>query len=76
MRVVVGERLSIEDVVAVAGGEPAALSPGARQRMQAARDVVDRAVAAGETVYGVTTGLGSLANIRLQSDEVRRSRCR
>src|SRR5256884_5569018 len=72
MTVVVGERLSIEDVIAVARGEPAALSPEARARMQAARDVVDRKVAAGETVYGVTTGLGSLANVRLSPDEVRR----
>src|SRR5438034_11309074 len=72
MPVTVGERLSIEDVVAVANGEPAVLSPAARERMLAARDVVDRKVAAGETVYGVTTGLGSLANVRLEPDEVRR----
>src|SRR5437588_174076 len=69
MTVTVGERLSLSDVVAVARGEPAALSPEARARMQAARDVVDRKVAAGETVYGVTTGLGSLANVRLSPDE-------
>jgi histidine ammonia-lyase len=72
MPVTVGERLTIEDVVAVANGEPAVLSPAARERMFAARDVVDRKVAAGETVYGVTTGLGSLANVRLEPDEVRR----
>src|SRR6266487_3641753 len=40
--------------------------------MHAAREVVDRKVSAGETVYGVTTGLGSLANVRLQPEEVRR----
>src|SRR6266516_3286036 len=72
MPVTVGERLTIEDGVAVANGEPAVLSPAARERMLAARDVVDRKVAAGETVYGVTTGLGSLANVRLEPDEVRR----
>jgi len=72
MTVTVGEPLSIDDVVAVARGERAALSPAARSRMQAARDVVDRKVAAGESVYGVTTGLGSLANVRLSADEVRR----
>ncbi len=72
MPVTVGDRLTIEDVVAVANGEPAVLSPAARERMLAARDVVDRKVAAGETVYGVTTGLGSLANVRLEPDEVRR----
>src|SRR5207237_651258 len=56
----------------VATSEPPVLSPAARERMLAAREVVDRKVAAGETVYGVTTGLGSLANVRLEPDEVRR----
>src|SRR5437867_6832073 len=72
MTVAVGERLSIQDVVAVARGEPAVLSDPARKRMEGAREVVDRKVEAGETVYGVTTGLGSLANVRLEPDEVRR----
>ena len=72
MTVAVGERLSIQDVVAVARGEPAVLSDPARKRMEGAREVVDRKVAAGETVYGVTTGLGSLANVRLEPNEVRR----
>src|SRR5437867_12155785 len=71
MTVAVGERLSIQDVVAVARGEPAVLSDPARKRMEGAREVVDRKVAAGETVYGVTTGLGSLANVRLEPEEVR-----
>src|SRR5262245_25646182 len=34
--------------------------------MEAARDVVERAVAANRTVYGVTTGFGSLANERIE----------
>src|SRR5438128_3335213 len=72
MAVRIGERLSIEDVVAVAKGAPAELSPDAARRMRASLAVVERKVAAGETVYGVTTGLGSLANVRLEPDEVRR----
>ena len=40
--------------------------------MAASRRVIEEKVAAGETVYGVTTGLGSLANVRLEADEVRR----
>jgi histidine ammonia-lyase len=72
MTVRVGEKLSIEDVAAVARGGAAELSPAAVRQMQAARSVVERKVADGETVYGVTTGLGSLANVRLQPDEVRR----
>src|SRR5438309_9095800 len=72
MTVLIGEQLSIGDVVAVAGGAPAKLSPEAARRMGASRAVVERKVEAGETVYGVTTGLGSLANVRLSPDEVRR----
>jgi histidine ammonia-lyase len=70
--VVVGESLSIEDVVAVARGESAVLSPAAAERMERSRRVVEAKVAAGETVYGVTTGLGSLATVRLAPDELRR----
>jgi histidine ammonia-lyase len=70
--VLVGEHLSIDDVVAVARGEHVELSAGARERMAAARSVVDAKVQAGETVYGVSTGLGSLANVRLAPDEIRR----
>src|SRR5437899_3275185 len=72
MAVRIGEKLSIDDVVAVAQGAPAELSPDASRRMQASRAIVEQKVEAGETVYGVTTGLGSLANVRLQPDEVRR----
>src|SRR6266511_6179501 len=69
--VVVGERLSIEEAVAAARGELVELSPAARERMKASRHVVEEKVAAGETVYGVTTGLGSLANVRLHPEEIR-----
>ena len=72
MAVVVGETLSLQDVVAVARGEPVELSPAARERMAASRRVIEGKVSSGETVYGVTTGLGSLANVRLADDEVRR----
>jgi histidine ammonia-lyase len=72
MVIVIGERLDPADVAAVARGATVELSPGARDRLQAARDVVASKVEAGETVYGVTTGLGSLASVRLQPHEVRR----
>jgi histidine ammonia-lyase len=70
--VMVGEALSLEDVIAVARGEPVSLSPAAAGRMEASRRVVASKVAAGETVYGVTTGIGSLAGVRLAPEEVRR----
>ena len=72
MTVLIGESLSVDDVVAVARGESVALAPVARKRMEASRAVVAARVEAGETVYGVTTGLGSLASVLLQPGEVRR----
>ena len=67
----VGETLSVEDVVAVARGERAALSPSAAERMERSRRVIEEKVSVGETVYGVNTGLGSLANVRLERAQIR-----
>ncbi|HEY6014912.1 MAG TPA: histidine ammonia-lyase [Candidatus Limnocylindrales bacterium] len=60
--VLTGADLTIADVEAVArGGRGAVLDPAARGRMQESRDLIERLVAAGEVVYGVTTGFGALA---------------
>ena len=54
-----GEDLTAADVWEVAvGGATAALDDDARAKMQAARDVVDRAAASAEQTYGVNTGFG------------------
>ncbi len=66
MPIRVGESLSLEDVVEVARGADVELGSGATSRIEASRDVVERAVAANRTVYGVTTGFGSLANERIE----------
>ncbi len=60
--ILTGADLSIADVEAVARrGQLVRLGDEARARMAEAREVVDRLVAAGEIVYGVTTGFGDLA---------------
>ncbi|HET9344241.1 MAG TPA: histidine ammonia-lyase [Candidatus Limnocylindrales bacterium] len=60
--VLTGADLTVADVEAVARrGARATLDDAARARMQEARDVVERLVAGGEVVYGVTTGFGDLA---------------
>ena len=69
MPVQVGEPLSLEDVVAVARGAEVELGQAAVDRLGAARAVVERAVASGATVYGVTTGFGSLANVRIEPEQ-------
>ena len=51
-------------------GRQVALDPDAADRMRASREVIERLVAEGATVYGVTTGFGDLANVRIEPDQV------
>src|SRR5438309_9874203 len=68
-----GHSLTIADVVAVARRRtPAAVAPGALQRMGASRRVVEAAVARGDTMYGVTTGFGKLAHVRIPATDLGR----
>ena len=61
--VLTGADLSIADVEAVARrGAGAVLDDAARARMQESRDLIERLVAGGQVVYGVTTGFGALAS--------------
>jgi len=58
-----GADLTIHDVESVARGRRSiVLDEAARARMQESRDLIERLVAAGEVVYGVTTGFGDLAS--------------
>ena len=67
-----GHSLSIADVVAVARGYvPVALDPGALNAVMASRRAVEAAVSAGQTVYGVNTGFGKLAHVRIPPDQAR-----
>ncbi|HUP65601.1 MAG TPA: aromatic amino acid lyase, partial [Thermoanaerobaculia bacterium] len=45
------------------------LSPDARARMQASRAVVERDLAAGKAVYGVTTGFGVFADVAISAEK-------
>ncbi|MEW5991902.1 MAG: histidine ammonia-lyase [Chloroflexota bacterium] len=71
--VLTGADLTIADVEAVARrGVAAALDVHARARMQEARDVIERLVAEGAVVYGVTTGFGALADRSIDAADVER----
>jgi len=60
--VLTGATLTVADVEAVARhGAAVRLDDDARDRIQAARDVIDQLVRDGAVVYGVTTGFGDLA---------------
>jgi histidine ammonia-lyase len=52
-------------------GEKVSLSEGAIERMKASRAVVERMVASGETAYGINTGFGKLASVRISTEQVR-----
>ena len=49
-----------------------ALDPRARDAVNASRAGIEAILAAGETVYGVNTGFGHLANVRVASDDLAR----
>ncbi|MFH1475248.1 MAG: histidine ammonia-lyase [Chloroflexota bacterium] len=71
--VLTGADLTIGDVEAVArAGAAAVLDADARARMAEARAVVERLVAAGEVVYGITTGFGDLATTFIPPADARR----
>ena len=47
------------------------LAPQAHEKMLASRAVVDRVVVSGKTAYGVNTGFGELAEVRISQEQVR-----
>lgn len=48
------------------------LGPDVRRRIAAARQVVDRALASGATVYGINTGFGKLSRERIEGRDLER----
>jgi len=67
-----GSSLTIADVVRVARdpGTRIAVAPGARAALAASRARVNAAVASGATIYGINTGFGKLANVRIAPDQL------
>jgi histidine ammonia-lyase len=52
-------------------GEQVQLAASAIERMNASRGVVDRMIASGATAYGINTGFGKLASVRISTEQVR-----
>ena len=70
--VLTGNELTFSQVYSVAlHHETVSLSPDAIARMKASRAVVDQLVASGKTAYGINTGFGKLASVRISSEQVR-----
>ncbi len=63
-------RLTLDDVVEVARGDVRVeLGRDALERVRASRALVDRAVAEGRTIYGITTGFGELKDRRIPPED-------
>src|SRR5262249_19307791 len=66
-----GSRLTIDNVHEVAfERRRVTIAPDAVARMQRSRAVVDGIVSEGRTVYGVSTGFGKLADVRIGPAEL------
>jgi histidine ammonia-lyase len=73
MKVTIGRALTFEDVVAVArGGAPVEIASDVAERMAPSRRIVEDTVESGASVYGVTTGFGGLANVRIPREDALR----
>jgi histidine ammonia-lyase len=68
-----GSGLRLEDVerVALRADLQLRLEERARERVLAARAMVERAVSAGQVVYGITTGFGALAEVLIPTERIR-----
>jgi len=64
-----GERLTLEDLEAIADRHaPVALAPRAAAAVDASRAVVDAKASGDVAVYGINTGFGSLAEVKIPKD--------
>jgi histidine ammonia-lyase len=61
-----GNRLTLDDLVAIAVDlEPVSLTAEARERVTASRTVVDTFARGDQPVYGINTGFGNFAEVRI-----------
>ena len=68
MVVLDGASLTIDSLAAVAEGrDEVVLAPAARDRMTAAREIVDEALRSEATVYGLTTALADRKSVVLDA---------
>lgn len=67
-----GRSLTVEEVVRVARDPSVrvSLDPEARRALLESRHLVDRAIDSKQTIYGINTGFGKLANVRIPPDQL------
>jgi histidine ammonia-lyase len=63
--------LTLEGIDKVAlAGKPVEVAAGALRRVAESRGLIEEILAAGETVYGVNTGFGKLADVHIRGDKL------
>ncbi|MEW5874727.1 MAG: aromatic amino acid ammonia-lyase [Candidatus Zixiibacteriota bacterium] len=66
-----GSGLTIEKLVRIARhGEKVELHPDALARIKACRAMLEDKIKAGETMYGINTGIGEFSEVRLNDDQI------
>jgi histidine ammonia-lyase len=65
-----GKPLKLEDIAAVTRGERVEIAPSVRERMDRARALVEKLAAGDEPHYGINTGFGALAEVRIPAEKV------
>jgi histidine ammonia-lyase len=67
-----GERLTLDELYRIAlDGAELAIAPAAHAKMNASRAVIERVIESNAAVYGVNTGFGKMATVRISRDEIR-----
>lgn len=72
MLVLNGNSLSISNLysTAINSKTKISLAPSAKKAMQRSRSLVEKWLASDEVIYGVTTGFGEFANVRIPHDKI------
>src|SRR5262249_20887235 len=66
-----GRSLSLAQIASVANGyEAVEIASEAHQAINASRNVVEKIVARGEVIYGVSTGFGKLSDVQIPPDKL------
>jgi len=67
-----GDNFTLEQLYAIVGeGTEVEINADSRKRMEASRSVVERLIESDAAVYGVNTGFGKMASVRISREQIR-----
>ena len=67
-----GSSLTVEKMIQIARhNEKVELHPEALERIKACRAMLEKKIKAGETMYGINTGIGEFSEVILDDDQVK-----